>query len=319
MIQLYQGLVNSKFTTKFSPRNYEERESAIRKNIEWETSGISRGVERYRNMLAKDISEFEKTSRSTFADSDVGSKLLDQCMRPLVAGIIDAQIEAQQGFSAAGRTAVWWLPILCLHPEPMAAVILRSVLAGLQPEVSSSRPWTACSLQTANNIKQQREFDLWKTRQYEDERHEGAVNLYKIMTRRCKRIDSRAARKFMRLSTNLDRLDWDKTVRLHIGMKCMDLLVRYGNGWFEQSMVRRGYGTTLHTEKSVRLTQIARDAIENDHRRCELNRPFLLPMLCEPAQWRFSEGKAKSSGAELTESEEADLSSQLATALSQAS
>jgi len=49
MSYLYQGLAGSKFTTRCSPRTYEERETAIRKNIEWETGGIARGVERYRN------------------------------------------------------------------------------------------------------------------------------------------------------------------------------------------------------------------------------------------------------------------------------
>ena len=49
MSYLYQGLAGGKFVTKCSPRTYEEREAAIRKNIEWEIGGIARGVERYRN------------------------------------------------------------------------------------------------------------------------------------------------------------------------------------------------------------------------------------------------------------------------------
>jgi len=57
MTYLYQGLAGSKFTTRCSPRTYEEREAAIRKNIEWETGGIARGVERYRNEMAKDIAK----------------------------------------------------------------------------------------------------------------------------------------------------------------------------------------------------------------------------------------------------------------------
>jgi len=311
MTYLYQGLAGGKFTTRCSPRTYEEREAAIRKNIEWETGGIARGVERYRNEMAKDVAKFEATGRSAFADSDVGSKLVNQCMKPLVAGIKEAQAEAQEGKAQPGREAVWWNPILCLSAESLAAVVLRTVLAGMQPKV---RPWTACCLRIAANIKQQREFELWKDRQFEGE-GEGAINLYKVMTARCKRIDSRAARKFMRQSTDLDRLNWDKKLCVHIGMKLMDVLVRYGNGWFELSYVRKGYGRTIHTEKTLRLTEVALQAIEQDHQRCELNRPFLLPMLCEPAEWRFNETKAKSSGEELTESEVPDASGPFAQAL----
>lgn len=314
---LYQGLSRGTFTTQHSARTYEEREAAIRRNVEWESGGIQRGVDRYHNELNKDVSKFSETGRSAFADTDVGSKLVDQCMKPLVAGIKEEQAVAQLGFSKKGHAAVWWLPMLCLQPEKIAAVTIRTVLAGLQPEVSHSRPWTAAALLIGANIKMEREFDLWKERQYREAKQDGSVNLYKVMTKNCKRIDTRAARKFMRLSTDLDRLDWTKEVRLHIGMKCLDTLVRHGNGWFEMSLVGRGYGRTRHTEKTVKLTQVARDAIEQDHRRCEFNRPFLLPMLCEPAEWRWHEGKAKSSGEGLTATEVSEADSQIAEGLRQ--
>ena len=106
MSYLYQGLAGGKFTTGCSPRTYEECEAVIRKNIEWETGGIARGVERYRNEMAKDVATFEATGRSAFANSDVGSKLVNQFMKPLVAGIKEAQVEAQEGKSNPGREAV---------------------------------------------------------------------------------------------------------------------------------------------------------------------------------------------------------------------
>ena len=119
----------------------------------------------------------------------------------------------------------------------------------------------------------------------------------------------------MRQSTDLDRLNWAKKTCVHIGMKLMDSLVRYGNGWFELSAVNKGFGRNVHNEKSLRLTEVALQAIENDHARCELNRPFLLPMICEPAEWRFHETKANSSGEGLTQSEVPDASGVFAQAL----
>ena len=312
---LYQGLSRGTYTTQKSPRTYEDREEAIRVNVHWETGGIERGVRRYQNEMSKDVGKFSETGRSAFADTDVGSKLVDQCMRPLVSGIREEQAVAQLGFSKKGHSAIWWLPLLCLQAEKIAAVTIRTVLAGLQPEVSHSRPWTACALLIGGNIKMEREFDLWKERQYRQAREEGSVNLYKVMTKNCKRIDTRAARKFMRLSTDLDRLDWSKEVKLHVGMKALDTLVRHGNGWFEMSLVGRGYGRTRHTEKTVKLTEVARSAIEQDHRRCEFNRPFLVPMLCEPAEWRWHEGKEKQHSERLTNSEVSEADRQLAEAL----
>ena len=318
MNYLYQGLGGGAYVTQCSPRSDQEREQRIEHNIEWETSGIKRGIERYKNEVNKDISKFSDTGRSSFADSDVGSKLVLQCMVPLVAHIKKEQRVAQQGFSKRGHAAIWWLPILCLQPEKISAVILRTVLAGLQPEVAHARPWTACSLLIGANIKAEREFDLWRDKQYKDAREEGSINLYKVMIRRCKRVDTKAARRFMRMSTDLDRLDWAKEVRLHLGMKCLDTLVRACGEWFEMNLIGRGYGTNRHVTKTLKLTPLALKEIEDDQERCEFNRPFLLPMLCEPAQWRWNEKKSKYSGEGLTYSEVQDASGAIGEALQEA-
>jgi DNA-directed RNA polymerase len=273
----------------------------IKRNVEFEVGGVTRGVERYRNEINKDVSKFADTGRSAFADSDVGSKLVDQCMKPLVAGFQEIQEEASMGFTTKGHSAVWWTPILCLSAEKLAAVTLRTVLAGLQPSVAHARLWTACALKIGANVKQEREFDLWKDRQYQKAREEGTINLYKMMVRRVKKIDTKAARRFMRMEADLDRLDWTKEVRLHVGMKCLDTLVRHGNGWFEMRLTGKGYGRTRQVQKTIQLTDVVRKAIEEDHLRCELNRPFLLPMLCEPAAWVWREQRSKWSTESLRE------------------
>ncbi len=313
---LYQGVTCDTYVTQCSPRTFSEREACIGRNVEFETDGISRGVERYRNEISKDISKFSDTGRSAWADSDVGSKLLDQAMRPLVKGLHEDQQEASLGFSRKGHSAIWWLPLLCLRSDTLAAVILRTVLAGLQPEVAASRPWTSCALLIGRNIKIEREFELWKDRQYKAAK-DGAVNLYKVMTRSCRKIDQRAVRRFMRQSMDLDRLDWSKEVRLHLGMKCLDTLVQHGNGWFECQIIGKGYGTNRHVEKSLKISSVARQAIEDDHKRCELNRPFLLPMLTEPVSWRWHEGAKKSSGKGIAEPKIQAADSQIAQALRQ--
>ena len=103
--------------TQASPRTFEAIEASIARIAEWETSGIERGVQRYQNELNKDVAKFSETGRRTFADTDLGSNLGDQCVRLLVAGIKEEQAAAQLGFSKKGHTAIWWLPILCLDAE----------------------------------------------------------------------------------------------------------------------------------------------------------------------------------------------------------
>ena len=47
----YQRFASNKFTTMCFPQTYDERETAILKDIEWETGGIARGVGRYPNVM----------------------------------------------------------------------------------------------------------------------------------------------------------------------------------------------------------------------------------------------------------------------------
>ena len=49
MAYFYHRFASGKFTTMYFPRSYDDHETVFLKNIEWETGGIARGVERYHN------------------------------------------------------------------------------------------------------------------------------------------------------------------------------------------------------------------------------------------------------------------------------
>lgn len=321
------NLTQNKFT-------FAQHQELIKENSEWETEGITRGVERYRNELNKDIAKFEQTGRSSFADSDVGAKIVLQCMRPLVVAFKQAQEEAQLGHAKSGAPSLWWTPLLCLEPEELAAITIRTVLSGMQPPL---RKTTQCAIKIADNIRFERDHHLWKDQEFKNARELGTRNMYKVMTRKVRKLDKRSIRKFMRIEADMDREAWSKETKVHIGNKCLELLVRWAgdwvikpeftatkdqprpefpddyikkNDWFSVELIQAGY-PKVRTTKFIRLSPEAEKVIEENHARCEYNKPYLVPMLCPPVPWQWRQGRSKKSTIKQEELPETKLATEL--------
>ena len=78
MPYFYRRFTSGKFTTMCFPQSYDERKTTILKNIEWETGGITRGVEQNPHVMTLDFANIKATGCSAFAGTDVGSKRVDQ-------------------------------------------------------------------------------------------------------------------------------------------------------------------------------------------------------------------------------------------------
>jgi len=75
-----------------------------------------------------------------------------------------------------------------------------------------------------------------------------------------------------------------------IGAKLLDLMIKHGGGWFEQRLVYK----TGKTERRVFLSDLAQQALTDINAQLEVNRPYMVPMRCQPNQWEHhynDEGK----------------------------
>ena len=337
-MQIKQLLNNSKYFGTYVSQNkdisYSEHLKLIKLNSEWEAYGIQRGVDAYHSKLREDEKKFKERGRSQFVYSDVGAKIVLHCMRPLVEGFKQAQNEAEIGHSKKGAYSKWWTPILCLHPEELAAITIRTVLAGMQPPM---RKTTQCAIKIAENIRFERDLHLWKDQQFKNERELGTKNLFKAMTRKVKKLDARSVRKFMRFEADTDRESWSKETKVHLGNKCLELLVRWAGewsvspdfratkdkkhpvfpddyhkteDWFATELIQAGY-SRIRTTKFIKLTPEAEKVIEDNHARCEFNKPYLVPMLCPPIKWRWRKAKSKKSTNIIEENPDTKLANEL--------
>lgn len=225
---------------------------------------------------------------------------------PLVPAIQAAHETALRGLSGKGHRAKWWIPALSLEADKWAVITARSALTGIAPDMQDARPTTSVALNIASAAKLQREFDLWKARESKESREaqargEHRANLYQVMLRSVKKVDKRTARKWMLLSDNIDHLDWSKDERISVGMLMLSILAEHGGGWFELAYIRKSTGRGTVTERVIRLTEAGRRWINNHNAMTELQRPWLLPMLCPPKAWRWVDAETEEPDSQASE------------------
>jgi hypothetical protein len=99
-------------------------------------------------------------------------------------------------------------------------------------------------------------------------------------------VNERAFLKFRKHSGRWEKLGWTRTMRIHIGVRLLALLIESSGGWFEQVYEsRRTKLGKRGMEARIKLSPVALAWIEARHDFHELQRPWLLPMLAPPLDW----------------------------------
>lgn len=258
----------------------EARLRMIEEQTRLELDSVERGAVRYRREVEK----------ADLADTDPGIRMMDTILKGLIPAIQQAQVEALAYLEQPRRTPQWVYPILMLDAERLAVITARSVLT-FQRKGEVSRSVTNVAIMVAKRVKEQREFDLWKEAQAAAEKAAKAegrpyVNVFKLMVQSVKKLDQRAVRKWIKKGEQFDREEWPTEIMVHFGWKLLDLLAQHGGGCFEIVLEPIKGKRGRKTERIVRLTPLALDYINKQHAANELTRPWLLPMVSPPKEWR---------------------------------
>ena len=252
----------------------------IERQIHFETEAVELGVQRYRRAIAE----------ADLADTPPGLEAARDMLKTLIPAIREAQSEAVDGIANGPRGIKprWWWLIGFLSAEKLAFITARAILTTKNKrDHASGLLFTSASLALGRHVRQELEFDMWRRAEAAKvkeakEAGEQRVNLYKVLTERAKKVDAKAFQRWRQKIADIERLDWDRDARLAVGVKLLTLAAKHGGGWFEIILVP----TRGKTERRIVLTEIARDAISDVNSRLEINRPFLLPMVCQPKPWR---------------------------------
>jgi hypothetical protein len=251
---------------------------------EWEHWQVQRGIERYRRSLVRETKQGALVERG-LDEVHHGQRIAADLIGPMVAAVKARQAEFLSSLNDPNlkrlpdsTTVITMLPAKTLAACAVLTALANPVEAG----------WTSVRIGCAARIRHELEYQEWQRaeREAEKQRKESeadGINLFKLMLHRNNgEIDKRVFDKWSKKSSTLVKIEWDQRTKVLVGGEVMALLIE-SNGWFEisekreegQKFPRQYFGMT---ESALALTKQLKET-------CELQRPFLAPMICEPADY----------------------------------
>lgn len=275
-----------------SPAPASECPPEVRAQIVWERESVERGVRRYRSSLYDDQKDGGQRLKD-LADLEPGQRIMCEVVHHSVVAIEDAQrealagLEAKSGARGGNRMPAWWAPLLSLSAEKVAVIGVRSLLTG--GASGPGRKLRSVALEIGRHMQTEREFELWRVAEDKAQKEDPARRSHwRLMKAISKEINEAAFTMWRKKSQRLDSLGWPRDIRLQAGTKVIDLIVQHGGGWFEVGLESVSRGRFRTTERFVKLTEVAQEWVKSRHLGNELNRPWLLPMICEPRPWVYN-------------------------------
>jgi len=244
--------------------------------IEWEGSNITAGIERYR----------ASQRESSLGDTDVGTRILHEMLRDLVPGIRQAQDEAADAMRRGGFYTPHHPLLIQLEADKLAVITTRVILS-VKPQAGyGSRKVTHVAMEIGSAVRDEIEFENWKTESKAAAKAgDAALDLAALLVARVKgNVDQKTYHRWRKKCQTLRRIPWTREQRLQLGAALLSLAVRFGRGWFVVFDARR----MGKTERYLDLSPQAQASIQNLNTLLEVNRPYLMPMICPPKPWTRS-------------------------------
>jgi hypothetical protein len=254
----------------------------------WEHEQVNRGVRRYRDSLTKANADGTRSGRGLEA-LEPGQRIAEDLIGPLVERIRQAQ---QAAFEVLTNKAVstpsdytWGLALL--PAETFAACTVLHALSRYEPG-----PFTACAIALGTRVQHEWEFQNWKANESaaEKERRERGdeaftPNLFKLMLHRNKdQVNDRVFTKWSKKAPLFCKGNWTTVTRAQVGTALLTLLVE-SSAWFEVTI----QCINNRQVRIFKMTDLGLAWVSDRHSQNELMRPYLLPMICEPRDFEYSE------------------------------
>lgn len=251
--------------------------------IDFETKSVERGVKNMQRLIAN--------PSVTLVDTSAGRAIFTEMMQLLIEPITEAQKEAAEDIANGGRglKKMWKWLILYVPADKLAYMTVRSILAVRMHKQTLGRKASAITLDIGGSVKMQTEFEKFAEKSKEKSKETGESDVAKLLIKRAKNMNARQWDNWRRRIDDIERLDWSREMKIHIGSKLLDIAVKNGGGFFELKYTYYRSKTT----RFVFLSELCRTMIEDVNSAIEVNTPVLRPMLASPDLWRWSQESKK--------------------------
>lgn len=254
----------------------------------WEHYQVDRGIARYHRSLTQET-EGGSLRAKRLDEIAVGNTVASDMIGPLVVTIQAKQAEYLEALKD---------PKLCKVPEdltaltalPAATIAACAVLTALA--ASPDATFAGVSRDCATRIQHEIEYAMWKDAEAVAAKERKAANapfvpdLFKLMVKRNEVVDLRVFKKWAKKSSMFTAGDWDQKTKARIGAVVMTMLVE-SNSWFEVKQEhQQGHN---RVKLMFRMTEMGLGVVRQLHNEGEYQRPFMLPMICEPRDYEYIE------------------------------
>ena len=212
-------------------------------------------------------------------------------MTLLISPIEEAQTEAADSITNGGRgiKKMWKWLILPVPADKLAYILIRSILTVRMQKHTLGRKASTITLDIGQAVKNQTEYEVWAAMSKDKAEQEGGVDVAKLLLSRAKNMNARQWDNWRRRIDDIERLDWQREWKIHIGSKLLEIAVTHGGGFFELKYQFYRNKTT----RMVYLSDLCRKMIDDINTDLEINTPVLRPMLSRPDLWTWSKDKRK--------------------------
>lgn len=248
---------------------------------QWEHYQVQKGIDRYRHTLFREREDGTAVSRD-LGEVQHGQRIASELIGPMIEAVTAKRAEYSSKLACKNTRRISDAEAIlgALTPETIAAC---AVLTALANPVEAG--WTGVRVACAARLRHELEYQEWARAEKDAEKErktnfEDGINMFRLMLKRNHGdIDKRIFDKWSKKTNTLVTIDWNHEQKIHIGAYVMDLLVE-SNAWFEVKEVRDD--GAKFPKLVFGMTETALALTKSLQKSCELQRPFLAPMICEP-------------------------------------
>lgn len=249
---------------------FQHTRDDIRRELDLEAEGLTLGAQRYRSQRPMPWSEGSSSEKEE-ADLPPGKALVRMATDPVAEGIREF-VDRIINRDGTGKRPVAANYLFMADPLAAAHITVRHILQSAVKQEGFQTSSIRLGKAIIHHIEM---LALSKE----------APAVYKALLNKSKRKGwsrQRADAFADLMNTNNVRLSVPRDEVIQIGAKCMEIAVDT-TGLFELDTRPSSHGSASYF---IRTSEVMQRWLEQEHGRCELMSPFLMPMVVRPKRWR---------------------------------
>ena len=250
-----------------------------------ERDSIQRGIERY-------VSNQEREDkRGRGMDNPVVDRVLRKVIRRVIPDVVALQERGLQHnrevVAKGGKEKNWGWRVNLLDPQALAYIAVKTVIATRYGEASLQHH--------AIRIGGMVQCEYWwnEARKLEKARVKdtGEFNRIDMLKRTVREVNPKAIRRWMRKLDDLTTQKWTPGERAHLGTVLLEAILPHMEDIFTLKVVRTKRGRTHRMESTIKMTEEFLELLHEQHMAAAVLRPWVLPMVIPPTDWRMESGE----------------------------